>query len=109
MSVSLHCITNNQKIFMTISISFFFSTCRPAAALLEVMNCEPVLFLVAFSIVSHGKNSACNAGDPGSIPGLRRSPGEETDYLLQYSCLESSMDRAAWQATVYGLQRVEHD
>ena len=59
---------------MTISISFFFSTCRPAAALLEVMNCEPVLFLVAFSIVSHGKKSACNAGDPGSISGLRRSP-----------------------------------
>ena len=42
---------------------------------------------------SDGKESACNAGDQGSIPGLRRSPGEENGYPLQYSCLENSMDR----------------
>ena len=104
-SVSLHCITSNHKIFMTIRISFFFSTCRPAAALLEVMNCEPVLFLVGFLSGSHGKKSACNAGDPYSIPGLGRSPGEENDYLLQYSCLESCKDRAAWKATVHGVAK----
>ena len=39
-----------------------------------------------------GKESACNAGDPGSIPGLERSPGEGTGYPLQYSGLEKSMD-----------------
>ena len=46
-----------------------------------------------------GKASAYNAGDPGSIPGSGRSPGERHGYPLQYFCLENSMDRAAWQAT----------
>ena len=40
--------------------------------------------------------SACNAGDPGLIPGSGRSPGEETGNPLQYSCLENSMDRGFW-------------
>ena len=42
-----------------------------------------------------GKESACSAGDQGSIPGLGRSPGEGNGNLLQYSCLEKSMDRGA--------------
>ena len=42
--------------------------------------------------VSAGKESACNVGDPGLIPGLERSPGEGKDYSLQYSGLENSMD-----------------
>ena len=42
---------------------------------------------------SNGKESACNAGDAGSIPGLGRSPGEENDNPLQYSCLENPMDQ----------------
>ena len=41
---------------------------------------------------SVGKESACNAGDPGSVPGLGRSPGEENSYPLQYSGLENPMD-----------------
>ena len=49
---------------------------------------------------SGGKPSACNAGDPGLIPGLGRSPGEGNGYPLQYSCLENSMDRGAGWATV---------
>ena len=48
--------------------------------------------------------SACNAGDPGLMPGLARSPVERNGYLLQYSWLENSTDRGAWQATVHGLQ-----
>ena len=48
------------------------------------------------------KESACDAGDPGSIPGLGRSPGEGNGNPPQYSCLESSMDRGAWRATVHG-------
>ena len=52
---------------------------------------------------SHGKESACNAEDLGSIPGLGRSPGEGNRNPLQYSCLENSMDRGAWWATVHGL------
>ena len=52
-----------------------------------------------------GKESACNTGDPGSIPGLRVSPGEQNGYPLQYSCLESYMDRGAWRATVHGATK----
>ena len=45
---------------------------------------------------SAGEESACTAGDPGSIPGLGRSPGEQNGNPLQYSCLENPMDRGAW-------------
>ena len=58
---------------------------------------------------SDSKESACNAGDPGSIPGLGRSPGEGNGNPLQYSCLDNSMDRGAWQATVHGVARVGPD
>ena len=47
---------------------------------------------------SDSKESACNAGDSGSIPGSGRSPGEGNSYLLQFSCLENSMNRGAWRA-----------
>ena len=49
------------------------------------------------------KNPPANAGDAGLIPVLGRSPGEGNDNPLQYSCLDNPMDRAAWQATVYGV------
>ena len=58
---------------------------------------------------SDSKESACNAGDPGSIPGSGRSPREGNDYPLQYSCLENSMDKETWSATVMGSQRIRHD
>ena len=51
---------------------------------------------------SVGKVSAGNAGGPGSIPGLGRSPGEGHHNPLQYSCLENPMDRAVWWATAHG-------
>ena len=49
--------------------------------------------------------SACNAGDPGSIPELGRSPGEGNGNPLQYSCLENPMDRGAWWATVHRVTK----
>ena len=52
---------------------------------------------------SDSKESACNAGDPGSKPESGRSPGEENGYPLQYSCLENPMDRGAWWAMVHGI------
>ena len=58
---------------------------------------------------SVGKESACNEGDLGWIPGSGRSPGEGNDKLLQYSCLENPMDRGAWQATVHPVARVGYD
>ena len=52
---------------------------------------------------SDNKESACNAEDLASIPGLGRSPGEGNGYPLQYSGLEKSMDRGAWKAIVHGV------
>ena len=54
---------------------------------------------------SDSKESACNAGDLGLIPGLGRSPEEGNDNPLQYSCLENPMDRGAWWATVGGVAK----
>ena len=54
---------------------------------------------------SDGEASAYNAGDPGSIPGSGRSPGEGNGNPLQYSCLENPMDRGAWWATVHGVAK----
>ena len=51
------------------------------------------------------KESACNAGVLDLIPGLGRSTGEGNSYPLQYSCLENSMDRGAWWATVHGVTK----
>ena len=54
---------------------------------------------------SDGKESVCNAGALGLIPGSRRSPEEGDGNLLQYSCLENSMDRGVWWATVHGVTK----
>ena len=56
---------------------------------------------------SDGKESACNSRDPGLIPGSGRSPGEETGYSLQYSCLEKAMDRGAWWAIVHRMAELD--
>ena len=57
------------------------------------------------SVPSDGKESACNVGDSGSVPGLEQSCGEGNGYPLQSPCLENSMDRGAWQATVHGVSK----
>ena len=59
--------------------------------------------VVDFCSGSDGKETACNAGDPGLILGLGRSPGEGNGYPLQHSGLDNSMDRGAWQAAVHGV------
>ena len=58
-----------------------------------------------FSGGSDGKESVYNTGDPGSITGSGRFPGKGNGNPLQYSCLENSMDRAAWRATVNGVTK----
>ena len=68
----------------------------------------PTPVSLGFSCGSAGKAPACSAGDLGSIPGLGRPPGGGEGYPLQYSGLESPMDRGAWQATVHRSQRVRH-
>ena len=58
-----------------------------------------------FTSDSDGKESACNVGDPGLIPGSGRSPGDGNGTPLQYSGLENPMDRGAWWATVHGVTK----
>ena len=60
---------------------------------------------MAFPGGSDSKASAYNAGDPDSIPGSGRSPGEGNGNPLQYSCLENPMDGGAWLATVHGVAK----
>ena len=60
---------------------------------------------LGFPAGSDGKGCACNSGDPGSIPGLERSPGEGNGNPLQYSCLKNIMYRGAWWATVHGVTK----
>ena len=57
------------------------------------------------SLVAQMVKICLNVGDPGFIPGSGRSPGEGHGYPLQYSCLEDSMDRGIWQATVHGVTK----
>ena len=57
------------------------------------------------SLVAQSKESACNVGDLGSVPVMGRSPGEGNGHPLQDSCLENSMGRGAWQATVHGVAK----
>ena len=54
---------------------------------------------------SDGKESACNVGDPGLIPGSGRFPGEGKGNPLLYSCLENSIDRGVWQAKIHGIAK----
>ena len=65
--------------------------------------------VLGFPHSSVGKESVCNAGEPASIPGSGRSPGEGNGNPLQYSCLEIPMGRGTWWATVHGVTRVGHD
>ena len=58
---------------------------------------------------SVSKESACNAGDPGSVPGSGRSLGEGNGNPLQYSCLENSMDKRSLLGYIHGVTRVGHD
>ena len=72
-----------------------------------IISSHPLLLLNKgfLDVGSDDKESACNAGDLGAIPGSARSPEEGKGHPLQYSCLENSMDRGAWQATVHGVQK----
>ena len=63
------------------------------------------LLLWASLMAQQVKNPSDNAGDAGSIPGWRRSPGEGNGNPLQYSCLENSTNRGAWWATAHGVAK----
>ena len=71
-----------------------YSTSAQVAADWTAQHLQSVALLMGFPGGSDGKASACNAGDPGSIPGSGRSPGEGNGNPLQHSCLENPMDGA---------------
>ena len=73
--------------FMCYSFCVFFASFHPSASYFKICTC-----LIGFSGGSADKESACNPGDLGSIPGLGRYPGEGKGYPLQYSGLKNSMD-----------------
>ena len=60
---------------------------------------------MGFPVVSDNKESPCNLGHPGLIPGSGRSSGEGSGRPFLYPCLENSMDRGVWQASVYGVAK----
>ena len=74
---------------------------------LQLRDCkiERVYIVRGFPGSTDDKESAHNEGDQGSVPELGRCPREGNGYPLQYSCLENSMDRAGWQATVHGVTK----
>ena len=73
------------------------------------MRCSQNKTELGFPAASDGKECAFSVGEPGSAPGSGRSPREGNGYLLQYSCLENSMDRGAWGLQSMELQRVRHN
>ena len=79
-------------------------TCKGSQSLVkQLFFFSKVIY--GFPSGSDGKESACNAGDLGSIPGSGRFPGEGTSNPLHCSCLERSMDRGAWQATAHEMAK----
>ena len=80
------------------------STCFLRTSI-HLANIEHLLRVRVFPGGSDSKESACNVGDTGLIPGSGRSSGEGNGNPLQYSCLENPMDQGAWWATVHGVAK----
>ena len=81
----------------------FFTTESSQKPILCIVMC--ICQSLGFPGGSDGKESACNTGDLGSMPGLGRSPGKGDNSPLHYSCLENSMDRGAWQPIAHGVAK----
>ena len=114
-SLSLQLVVQRMKsTYVPFSVSRMIKVENGFKICFKVQRHRHMLVLLTLLFVhsepgSDSKESACNAGDPGSVPGLGRSPGEGSDCPLQSSCLEHPMDSGAWQATVHGVARVEHN
>ena len=82
-------------------------TCRdnPRPEGLTVLNLHPNIVQEGLPWWLSGKESTCQAGDKGSIPGSGRCPGEGNGNPRQYPCLGNPMDRGAWWAVVHGVAK----
>ena len=101
-------LINNNNVFQIISSHRLLQNIKYSSLCYTVGPCwlfilHKVVCTLGFPVGSDGKESACNSGDLGSIPGLGRSPGGGHGNPLQYSCLETSMDRISWKATAHGV------
>ena len=83
--------------FVTVLIMFMHNICT--------LTYDTFIISLGFPGGSDDEESACSAGDLGSITGLGRSPGEGNGHPIQYLCLENSMDRGAWWAVVHGVAK----
>ena len=97
-SVHVNCLIGTQACSFLYALPMFFV-------------CLFVCFVLFFGFLDGrgSKESACNVGDPGLIPGLGRSPEEGNDNPLQYSCLGNSMERGTGGLQCMGLQKVRHN
>ena len=89
-----HLFKNFQQFVVIHTVKGFFIVNKAVDVFLEFscVFCDPT----GFPGGSDGKASACNAGDPGSIPRSGKSPGEGSGSSFQYCCLENPMNRGAW-------------
>ena len=86
-------------------IQFFLMSSHKKINVASQINLVKIDFIMGFPGGSDGKESACNAGDLGLIPGSGRTPGKGNGYPLQYSCPEKPMDRGAWRATAHAVTK----
>ena len=98
----LNGIPNVSQVFL---IYILYSANTEINILFNFLICSHILFTRASLVTQDGKESMCNAGDLGSVPGLGRSPGGGHSNPLQYSCRRIPMDRRAWWTTVHGVAK----
>ena len=95
-----------EKVSLNMDISLSFSVQTFTFFTTDIMALKSWSWIIRLYLhCSDGKESACSAGDPGSISMSGRSPGEGHGNLLQYSCLENPMDRGAWQAAIHRVAK----
>ena len=108
-----HCLLRSSilLLFILLNITEVMFLSSAPLKIIQSMGLQRVRYDWAINILRgfpgtwDSKESACNAGDVGSIPGWGRSPGEGKGNQLQYSCLENSTDKYVWWATVHGVTK----
>ena len=99
--------TKNFLIFSIISLQYFMKTSPPLLTLFNYISRDNYIQSWAFQVLRNLPANARDTGDMGSVPGLVIFPGVGNGNPLQSSCLGNSMDRGAWQTTVYGVAKTQ--